>query len=850
VRAAGLDFVAAIGISESQRPLAQVPVLVAEAWARFCSRGSFFKGFSEGRQDADAIAWEALIAAAIEDLLKSADDRIPEFGGSGVVLCIPDALSEDGQEDLLGFLRRTTPSAQLLWRPVAAALEFLATVDLGELSGIDPRQSAGCFLSVHCGLDGFEATLLELVRSEATPARLLPARRRPTSGESSAEDQSLGLALLQGSMAAMDSSRPRATIPRSFDSVEGPGTAFLPGTNALLQILSEFPSDGLHPAFSLDPEVIQVARRALAEHLLGALDSGFAGRGNLLDGRVKTTLHLPRGWGPHRPAAGRLSDWVVKVRKRLASSGDVSPAGRAWGPLRGVLVSGELAGITTEGVPFGQRLASALVGSISPRDPGLLKNVRVEGTPACPAGVLARGAARYAALSAAGIESYLDSLPAIETLLVSRGRPQWVSLLGERGDSSDPFVEGNREWVRDPHYGPLYIKPNAKQLDLLLWLGSEDRVKKVQIPVPPAPHRRRVMLEVRIKPAGGNARVKAVPEQLESFGRANLLLDWKRAQVEPKTKQDLVAEAEVPCPATIKRTASIELWRQVEAWMKLERPLDRLPQAFARSQALESLCTQLSGLLKKGIAEGGAGKSGIAVTAATDQDGNPPGTAGESGQQFQLLMRELARHCAALPVYRLSSNAMNALGLAALKNADADTIIKALIQSQAYDRESCTLMGGCLREEKSFNQLARVLHQRLEMTGLDNNNFIMGSFAEIIQYQEDITNGITSDGAAKLVTELIQSLEASFRKSRLKFLERNAIAIVAFLMRRRIFDEDFFAPDSQVAMEAKRVLQLGLQGVERGSIEPIGGRINAPVLMQRVIDYIDKRGSIEPLVFD
>jgi hypothetical protein len=193
---------------------------------------------------------------------------------------------------------------------------------------------------------------------------------------------------------------------------------------------------------------------------------------------------------------------------------------------------------------------------------------------------------------------------------------------------------------------------------------------------------------------------------------------------------------------------------------------------------------------------------------------------------------------------------MNALGLAALKNADADTIIKALIQSQAYDRESCTLMGGCLREEKSFNQLARVLHQRLEMTGLDNNNFIMGSFAEIIQYQEDITNGITSDGAAKLVTELIQSLEASFRKSRLKFLERNAIAIVAFLMRRRIFDEDFFAPDSQVAMEAKRVLQLGLQGVERGSIEPIGGRINAPVLMQRVIDYIDKRGSIEPLVFD
>lgn len=846
ITASGQDIVAALAGPRTDSQDDKLPVLISQAWNHFCFPTAFESPDFSDLVNRDRAASDALIGVAIRDYVSS-DSKGSAPGPNSLVLCIPDSLSEDCQETLLGFLCRDQREGRLIWRPVAAALELLATSAIEGIEAMRPGHSAGTFLSVHCGSDGFEATLLELIRSKSTPARLLPARRRPDPGSPNLRGAAIGLALLRDALARLhdssfDSSRGRGGVPQNT-----PDGMFFTPTTALLQLLRIQSPEELHPALLIEPERIQGAAVKLEQDLLAALERHPSGRGDLEDLRVTTTLHLTRRQLSRSPGVEFLAKWIADSRRALEEAAKKLAMEGRPANLRGVLVSGDFAELPVGGVAFGQRLVGALLSELSISRSMSALPVLIEGTSLCPAGALARGAARYGVLCRADSEAYLDSLPAMETLLVSRGHPQWISLLGEQ---SDQFVEGNREWVREPHYGPLYIKPNAKQLDLLLWLGSEDRVKKVQIPVPPASHRRQVMLEVRIKPAGGNARVKAVPEQVESFGRVNLLLDWKRAEVEKKSKQELVAEAEVPCPATIKRAASLELWRYVEAWIGQERPLDRLSQTFARSQALDRLCDHLCRLLKKLIPEGGAGKSGIAVTAATDQDGNPPSTAGDSGQQFQLLMRELAKYCAALPVHSLPSSALAVLGLAALKNSDTDKIIKALIQREVYDREVCTLIGGCLREEKSFNQLARVLHQRLEMTGLDNNNYLMGSFAEIIQFQEDITNGITSDGAAKLVSQLIRSLETAFRGGRLKFLERNAIAIVAFLMRRRIFDEDFFAPDSQLAMQAKRVLELGLQGVERGFIRPIGGRINAPVLMQRVIDYIDKRGSIEPLVYD
>ena len=64
----------------------------------------------------------------------------------------------------------------------------------------------------------------------------------------------------------------------------------------------------------------------------------------------------------------------------------------------------------------------------------------------------------------------------------------------------------------------------------------------------------------------------------------------------------------------------------------------------------------------------------------------------------------------------------------------------------------------------------------------------------------------------------------------------------AFLLRRRIFDEDFLPPDSEQAERVKQKCRTILEGVEKRQIRVLGGAVNLPNVMRQLIEYVDREG--------
>ena len=65
---------------------------------------------------------------------------------------------------------------------------------------------------------------------------------------------------------------------------------------------------------------------------------------------------------------------------------------------------------------------------------------------------------------------------------------------------------------------------------------------------------------------------------------------------------------------------------------------------------------------------------------------------------------------------------------------------------------------------------------------------------------------------------------------------------VAFLLRRRIFDEDFLPQDSEIAKKVKMKCTEVLDGIANGSIQVLGGAVDLEFVMKQVIEYVDRKG--------
>ena len=716
-----------------------------------------------------------------------AQDRARE-----VCVVIPNSLDEEIQGRLIEAFEGQGLKAVLLWRPIAAAMSWLRRYASEYIRDVEEQTVVGSLLTLHLGTDGVEATWLELILDPRAPSWLLPARQRP---QGRCEEPTRGREWLRS---AID----KAIVGGAQGGREESVWRALWASPLLLDL---FP--GTEDARNLTQ--------------WGLPGSSVRDVQKELEGRSSVRFLLDN------------VPWLEDVRARL---------GEMQAPL-GVVVTGDLAACAVKGGVLGALIAENLLPKVRSR-------TLIEGTESLPMHALARNAATYAMRRHRDDPTYLDTLPAMEALIEQRARPVWRSLI----EHKERYVRGGRVWQEQDDLGGLSIPANAREFALSLWVEPGEEVRQVKFQLPEPPERTvSVKLDIRVEPAQGQPRVELLPVKPGALGRGAIVLNWRRAERTGKNREDVAKDYPRKCPQDQPRQS----WQSSARDLRLVvQKLSRLDAGLRRKGLNDRYLTELKDALNKGpqgaqIQALSTGPIGI-YRSLNSEGGIHPLHEG-CLQSLRELLHQIGK-------VELASARRNEeprdLGLRVLGYGCATgPVIDELVESFVYSEYKISpggavFLAGCARDPKHIALfLEDLLGRFVDHEGISDMARLAGY---ILQWREDALDETDSKTAEQLARRAGEKIAAKVERSRggairggarLHHIERNCIVLIAFLLRRRIADDAFLRPNGRVATELKRIFSVTEDALRRGKITSMGGMVKTDLLIQRVIQYIERKGT-------
>jgi len=754
---------------------------IAWVWDRLLRGKNAINAAEPADRAADALA---LYARAL--LPESSDE-------CATTLIIPDRLDEGNQQSLLDACRIAKLPVSLLWRPIAAAMAWLERHGISLVQPVDRETSIGWILALHLGLDGVEATWVDLILRPQNPGRVLPARRRPDAPRSEAD-----FAWTQWAATALSRA---AELTFSRRGISGDGSS-------LWRYL--WSSPGLLEAIG------SACGRA------ESCDYGFPG------GLGREVIH----------------EFVSRLQvSELCSAANVSRGQKREGPVVGAVVTGELARVVVGPMTLGRRAVEKFLG---PRSGSVL----VEGEEGLECGALARAAATYAFRKERGLATYLDTLPRMEVLLEHRARPKWCSLLKE----DQQYVEGGKTWSRDPDLGGLSIRRGQQEFNIPIWVEGEEKVRTARFELPDPPREQvSSALRPKIEPAGGRASVELIPDKAGALGPRRILLHWDRARVGVLNKEEELVNYPLKCPVVQPCVAALGAWADLEAELQALRRHGRRSLAALRNLLRAPPAAQLT---RKGSVPL------VGLVRALDSNGRLHDRDAEHQGEIDEFWRGLAQEQLRLIAAGkgTSPDALRCLGYACSSSEEVDDLVFAVLSNTSgkIPGEVACLVAGCSRQNGHYMQYLRLLTQQMA-NDWDGFNVPLKCAGHLLMWREYAVDTLGSDDAIKLVFQARQVLASTVApelvegppprgvKPGIRFIQRGALVLIAFLLRKRVTDASFLAPESAQAKALLRVLErakfrVDPQCPKREQVEVIGGAVNVPRLIQQVIDYVNEKG--------
>ena len=719
------------------------------------------------------------IAAVCDDLVTehSVGEQAPVAS-----LVIPNDTTEFQQQRLIDAARYRGLRLSLIWRPIAAALQWLDQhPDVIRVDIAAPGQ-AGTLACLHLGLDRWEFTLLDLVVHEQDGDRwLLPARHRPKS--TNVVEPGFGLALahwlVKQTLDEPSRSATDAEIWRHLWCEPRAGQLL----DTLLGLV-----DGEHanPAMRSWPEFV------------GAYDVGRTSTDLLFADR----LDMPLG-------DNAVERFTAKCRRQLA--------GRQ---VTGALVTGPLAGLI---MPSGSKHGAIRLKQIL----GTCDHVIIE-----PEGVgptsLAGQAARSAAMIRDGMPVYLDTLPEIAIAAKIKGMPSWVKL------TTEDYVLGGRVWRRPENHRGLRVPQNAADLSLPVAHEEFATVREVTATFENQTDRAvPVELSVEVIPAGGNASLELIPEQVGALGRGRVFLEWRRmaeatdSEGNPLAPEDWLGLQTITFPLNFKRASEVSNWPEAEHWMS--RCLGRLTRS--------NLASARRTLRSKQYLN----------PSRLDYERNATliDSEGSISHPTDLVDEFVDRLVTALPEVGAELHTQIVFALAPTSTGDR-RFLKWLHQQikssgSRLSRECLLACGWCLRDSKAIADYAQVMAIRLNRS-LDGVKDWLKAFEEMLRYREDALEFVEDGLCLKIAEELLEVFRQERLDRNLKFIARSAAQGIGFLLRRRRYSPGFLPGTSELAVEIDAEFRKAIDAIRRGRIEPIGGTINLRRELERFRRLVSEEG--------
>ncbi len=388
----------------------------------------------------------------------------PSFAGN-FVLVVPNHWNVGQQQAVLDSFQRENIKCKLLWRPIAAAIEWTNEFQ-SRLEDLEPqgRDSVGKLLSIYVGYGDIEITELELVSwmNQTGRRSVVPGRMRPSKHE-------------------------------------------------------RFPGFGFRQLI----HKLSIEKSALRNPLL---DSGD--RMGCIWNQLWCTQNLDRYLVDVRFARTTSAQVDQDLERAICRMHQVDPQDLSVKLLQiSKAIQREYSGIIISGPVANSRLddeapiAKMLLDSLDTYSSMTL----VEGRDT-PNGILARGAYRFSERLEEELPTYLDTLPRLEMVILEKGEPTWIDLL----EPEQKWVEGGKEWRRPERVRNMSIAASSIDLKVAIAHEDFDHVREVVTGFPSiARATERVSLSVQMTPAQGNARIEIHPENQKLFGSQRVFIDWK-----------------------------------------------------------------------------------------------------------------------------------------------------------------------------------------------------------------------------------------------------------------------------------------------------------------------------------
>ena len=699
----------------------------------------------------------------------AARDSVTVGPESVVGLVIPNWLRQSQQQALLDTASSRGGNWHLVWRPVAAATQWLNCFPLTPPETMS-RQCIGRLIALHLGLFECELTVIEIVAEpNGGGAVLLPARLRPDKGTD-----------FRSGMMSNDFMNTLAL-----------------GTNG---------KDNSHETWRRAWTTPWLIRE------LNALSGKAEAKGN-------------RYHEDHDPPA-------MKLQGQQEASSRVTISGIEWrnesvksianwidrrlevaGPVEGAVVTGELAAVLIKGKSLGVAFLERVV---SP------SKILVSGSSA-EINALTAGAATQVERIRQSLPSYLTKLPLMRTVVSKMGLPEWISLLSD----DDTYVPGGQKWSRPDPIGGIRI-PGSKVLKLAVDHEDFEGVREASITLPGTiTVNQAAEIHVEITPAQGNARIELIPLPrvktqkpiVANLKRMDEVVDKQNRTLTPNGYLDFYPRI---APPLLERLGSATAWSNLARNLIVPLIRTRLPQNWTTASIVrikdELLQKRNAGSPRNVTA---IGSDGLVSTF------NPELTQLVEGVFSLFRSRDLQR-------------VENAKRLIAYTSTGSELIQDYLVTNSSTNPqkdEDFRMIGNCLRDPNGIASFLNACNPRKLST------HHIRTIAELACYRLAAMQHIGTDQLTEIYGAIAREFSSHSGYPRLTLHFRYLTLCVAFLLRRRVFDDSFVQPDSELASLVKRTCQNVIHGYENGSIHVMGGAVDLPAVMRQLIKYVDREGQ-------
>jgi hypothetical protein len=187
----------------------------------------------------------------------------------------------------------------------------------------------------------------------------------------------------------------------------------------------------------------------------------------------------------------------------------------------------------------------------------------------------------------------------------------------------------------------------------------------------------------------------------------------------------------------------------------------------------------------------------------------------------------------------LRETALRCIAYTSHSSAELERFIaERLIPGRLSDDAELRVVGNCLRSPETiaafFEKCNR--HRHAHILGTHQTRAI----AELTSYRAEALRYVSESTVTRTLRSLMLDFENSNAYGGIDF--RYKTMAVAFILRRRIFDESFVPKDSDTAIRLKEKCNHVLNGIQTGQIQVLGGVVNLPAVMRQLIEYIDREG--------